>query len=214
MPKARIVRIYLVRHGESEGNVGEPIFCGRTNPPLTGRGLEQASALGDWLRTIETQVVCSSTRIRASKTAQLMAGLAGHIPQLSYWEEFNEISYGDWEGRTLAEAKKIAPHTFDQWEIDRTPPPKGETLVDVAKRARLGVDLLLDQTTQAVVVTHLGVIRALVGSIFLEDPYWHRSIQAPLASVTTLEFTINGPIVTPNLLGLGLTSHLPKSLRG
>ena len=59
--------IYLVRHGESEGNVG-PI--GQTaETPLTDNGRRQAALVGDRCAKIDIDTIICSTMVRARQTA-------------------------------------------------------------------------------------------------------------------------------------------------
>ena len=62
--------IYLVRHGESEGNVG-PIHQTHTEL-LTPNGRRQAALLGERFSKIEIDVVICSTAVRAKETADFI----------------------------------------------------------------------------------------------------------------------------------------------
>ena len=70
------MRLYLARHGESEGNVRR-LFYGITDLALTARGREQARELGSKLAGIPLARCLSSPLSRAAETARLaLAGCA------------------------------------------------------------------------------------------------------------------------------------------
>lgn len=62
---------YIVRHGESEGNV-QRIIQGHADSPLTENGERQASALANDLREVSFDLVFSSDLVRAKRTAEIV----------------------------------------------------------------------------------------------------------------------------------------------
>ena len=75
------LEIYLIRHGESRGNVGltkeDAPFDQREDPPLTVKGRLQADLLGQSLAGVDFDAVYSSVLRRAVMTAQ---GVLSHQP--------------------------------------------------------------------------------------------------------------------------------------
>lgn len=101
--------IYIVRHGESEGNVNK-IVSGHTDHNLTPLGVEQATNLGKRFGTITFDRVFSSDLIRAKRTAELITLNRNLAIETS--RALRERDYGDLEGKTSAEL-----HTqFDLWK--------------------------------------------------------------------------------------------------
>jgi probable phosphoglycerate mutase len=123
------VRLWLVRHGETEWS-RDGRHTGRTDLPLTSRGEDQARAAITLLERVdgplEHPYVLCSPRLRARQTARL-AGLAvdGIDEDLAEWD------YGDYEGRTTAEIRVYAPG----WTLWRDGVPGGETIAQVSDRA-------------------------------------------------------------------------------
>ena len=72
------MRLVLVRHGESEGNVGNP-YEG-AEPHLTERGRRQARYAGERARTRTYQALYSSPMSRALETAYALAEATGLSP--------------------------------------------------------------------------------------------------------------------------------------
>lgn len=88
------MRVFIVRHGESEANL-KNIFG--TDSPLTENGKEQASMLASRLRLENIDAIISSPMTRALATAKIIAKFHPRTPFLI--EEFiKEIYFGDWEG--------------------------------------------------------------------------------------------------------------------
>src|SRR2546426_3750214 len=69
------MRLLLVRHAESQGNL-ERRLQGRREFPLTERGLAQAHALAERLFPLPLSAVYSSPVGRAMKTAEVVAAKA------------------------------------------------------------------------------------------------------------------------------------------
>ena len=72
----KLTRIYIVRHGESEGNVkerlGESFEPTEHGPSLTEKGKLQAAALAKKLRIVHFDVAFSSDFLRAKETAEIL----------------------------------------------------------------------------------------------------------------------------------------------
>lgn len=82
------MRLWLVRHGETEANVAG-LYSGHAPTPLTGRGVAQAQTLNTLLRQVPfKQVLCSELE-RAQHTARLV--LQGRELPLQVKPELNEM---------------------------------------------------------------------------------------------------------------------------
>jgi len=120
------LRLYLVRHGETEWSLSGQ-HTGRTDLPLTPRGEDQARALEPMLRAIAFEHVLTSPVRRAQRTCTL-AGLGGAAeiePDLAEWD------YGDYEGRTSNDIRQNRPG----WIVFRDGCPGGESVAAVTRRA-------------------------------------------------------------------------------
>lgn len=63
------LQLYLIRHGESMGNIETDEAFDKTNPPLTSHGRKQAKALGERFIPLENYTLYSSPLQRAVDTA-------------------------------------------------------------------------------------------------------------------------------------------------
>ena len=126
MDKPMPLRLYLIRHGETEWSLSGQ-YTGRADIPLSARGEQEARKVGQRLREVPITSVLTSPLQRARQTC-VLAGLepASEIePDLAEWDN------GDDEGRFSAEIIKARPH----WNIFRDGSPNGETPDQISNRA-------------------------------------------------------------------------------
>jgi broad specificity phosphatase PhoE len=118
--------VYLARHGETAWSLSGQ-HTGRTDLPLTGRGEDQARALGERLHGLVFAKVLASPSQRAVRTCALagFGAIADIDPDLAEWD------YGAYEGRRTAEILTERP----DWQLFRDGAPEGEMPEQVAARA-------------------------------------------------------------------------------
>ena len=118
--------VYLARHGETAWSLSGQ-HTGRTDLPLTGRGEDQARALGKRLHGLVFAKILTSPSQRAVRTCALAGfGATAEIdPDLAEWD------YGTYEGRRTAEILAERP----DWRLFRDGAPGGETPELIAARA-------------------------------------------------------------------------------
>lgn len=125
-PEATSVRLWLVRHGETEW-ARDGRHTGRTDIPLTDKGREQATALRERLQGERFAAIRCSPLSRARETLEL--AYPGGEPVLD--DDLMERDYGDAEGRTTAELREEQPG----WTSWTTGTPNAETIDEVGVRA-------------------------------------------------------------------------------
>ena len=98
------MKLYLVRHGETEWNK-KRIFQGKGDSPLTDIGIEQASLLGEYIKGLNIHIdeVISSPLGRAYDTAKLI------FPEREIKQDWNvaEMGFGSWEGKNILDIQKF-----------------------------------------------------------------------------------------------------------
>jgi alpha-ribazole phosphatase len=162
--------IDLIRHGEP---VGGRRYRGQIDDPLSERGWAQMwSAVkvpAPWERII------SSPLTRCSAFAQALAEKLG-IP-FREDERLKEVGFGEWEGRSGSELKREDPQILARFYRDpvRHRPEGAEPLDAFQSRVwEVFEEIRADQQGRHVlVVTHAGVIRAVITHV----------IQAPLSGM-------------------------------
>lgn len=75
------MKLYLVRHGETTGNVSGMYQNEET--PLTDRGIEQARQVAKRLTNKSIDLIYSSTHLRAHETAKIISESTGAVIELS-----------------------------------------------------------------------------------------------------------------------------------
>jgi len=159
-----MVKIILVRHGETEWNKIRRIQGGESDTPLNETGRHQAVALAARLKDEKIDAVFSSPLQRALRTAQTIADC--HHLEVSALPSLKEIQVGELEGRLASDLLL----RFDEFlcgdGAGKKPvrPPGGETAEDVQKRAW---DTIIDITARQpegtlVVVSHYFVIMTVI----------------------------------------------------
>jgi broad specificity phosphatase PhoE len=125
--------LILVRHGQTEWSK-EGKHTGRTDVPLTARGVADAAALAPVLARRRLAAVFTSPAQRAVRTAEL-AGLAAPVvkqdPDLWEWD------YGGYEGMTSAQIQARRPgwYLWRDGVIPGDAAHPGETVEEVGARA-------------------------------------------------------------------------------
>ncbi len=156
-------RLWIVRHGESAGNVARDEAHARgadrieltmrdVDIALSARGEEQARALGDWFAAGDAQdrpdVLLASPYARARATAQLFRDQGGADDDdepICIDERLREKEFGILDGLTAGGVASVYP---DQAEFRRLlgkfyhRPPGGESWCDVIFRLRSLLDTI------------------------------------------------------------------------
>jgi probable phosphoglycerate mutase len=146
-------RIYLIRHGETEwSRTGQ--HTGRQDLPLTLPGEQEAYAARGLVRDVEFQAVYCSPLARARRTCEIL----GYLHRAVILDDLMEWDYGAWSGKTREEVCEVLPG----WSIWEGPVPEGETLEEVAERARRAILRLEgEKPGTALVVAHGHLLRVL-----------------------------------------------------
>lgn len=158
--------VYLARHGATDLNLRVPIRLqgNLIDSPLAAIGIEQATALGEALRSVPINAVYSSVMLRARQTSEIVA--APHKLQPQAIEGLQEISVGKWEGLSWNEIQTQFPEQFQAFFDNPAEVPYfgGECYLDVLARARPAFHELVAQHAgqTIVIVTHNVVNRVLV----------------------------------------------------
>lgn len=160
------MKLYLIRHAESEGNVRKVLDTVLPGPPLTERGRQQAQALADRLRDEPVLAVYASYATRARQTARPLAdALAVEVQAI---EGVHEVGVGALEGLgdddSIRTYMKVA-RAWTQGDLDLAMPGGGESGEQVRSRYTAVVAELRAKHERAdpdgvvVLVSHGGVIR-------------------------------------------------------
>jgi broad specificity phosphatase PhoE len=159
----------LVRHGQTPWNAAGR-WQGHADPPLSALGREQARALAEVLvcqpETRWTGVVASDLQ-RARETAEILAGSLSLSVEVD--SRLRELDVGAWTGLTRGEIESRDPERLAAFESGEPSvrPGGGESRLEIRRRARRWVRERSERSPgeRLIVVTHLGVIRALLPGV-------------------------------------------------
>ena len=174
------MRLWLVRHGETEANVAG-LYSGHAPTPLTERGIAQAQTLGTLLRNVPVDNVLCSELERARHTTQLILG-DREVP-VRNMPELNEMFFGDWEMRHHRDLAREDAENYAVWCNDwqNATPTNGEGFQAFSQRVERFIAQLADYkaSQNLLVVSHQGVLSVLIARL-LSMPaaaMWHFRIE-------------------------------------
>jgi broad specificity phosphatase PhoE len=116
MGHSRLLRLLLIRHGQTRWN-REQIFRGGTDVPLDRTGIAQARSLAARFGPARIAAVYSGPLQRAHRTAELVA--APHGLRVRTLPGLDDMRFGAWEGRSLAEVQRAHPAQYASWKPGR-----------------------------------------------------------------------------------------------
>ncbi|WP_336218953.1 adenosylcobalamin/alpha-ribazole phosphatase [Citrobacter amalonaticus] len=180
------MRLWLVRHGETEANVAG-LYSGHAPTPLTERGIAQARTLNTLLNRVPFEHVLCSELERAQHTAQLV--LEGRDLPLQVKPELNEMFFGDWEMRHHRDLSREDAENYAAWCNDwqNATPTNGEGFQAFAQRVEHAIHLLADyqHASHVLVVSHQGVLSLLIARLLAMPAaaMWHFRVEQGCWSV-------------------------------
>lgn len=155
--------IYLIRHTQTAN--AEGLCYGQSDIGLPISFPEEVEAIHDKLPELnEDYRVYSSPLTRCLQLAQTFSDSVNTDPRLQ------ELYFGDWEGVRFDDIDSVA---LQQWtdNFATVTPPNGESFADLYQRTgEFWKELLANPADQVVIVTHAGVIRALLARVLSLQP--------------------------------------------
>ncbi|KIM00192.1 Phosphoglycerate mutase [Paramagnetospirillum magnetotacticum MS-1] len=157
--------VFLVRHGQSEGN-RDVVFSGLSDHPLTPLGRAQAAEAGRSLLGLRFAHVLTSCLSRAVETCDLLLAASGsEVGNRRRLERLNERNFGVFEGNADDSATLAADPIRRSVAYDVAYRPEGgESMLDCLERSVIcfEADILpLAVDGHVLVVTHGNVVRSL-----------------------------------------------------
>ena len=141
------MKIYLVRHGETDYNkIGR--IQGRLPVPLNDNGHKQAQSIAKELKNLSATHLYSSPLTRAKQTAEYISKEI-KLP-IKFDELLVERHYGDWQNTMWEDVFKENPNVKKKWRRlgVKFAPPGGETVKEMIQRARRFVHKIKEEHTK------------------------------------------------------------------
>lgn len=202
--------IWLIRHGEAEGNLYRRIH-GWYDGSLTEMGFAQLPWLAERFRDTRLDAVYASDLRRAMDTARALSEPRG-LP-LRVRQDLREVNMGDWEDRCWGWVERFQPEAYQRlnqdpwtWSVPGAEP--GEETVRRLEGALLAI--AAEQPGREVaVVSHGSAIRLLLAR--LQGIPSREIARVPYCDNTAVaRLTAEGGRLS--LVSCNDNSHLPKTL--
>ena len=165
-PKIKIekgVRLYIVRHGETEWNVLHK-FQGQLNSSLTKNGIKVLENTGEKLKNIKFKEIYTSYLDRTIESAKIILqkniNYKKNKIEIKKMPELNEVYFGLWQGMSHKDVFKKFPEEANNYFYDvkryKAENIKGENLKEALNRFLSGINKILENknTGNILVVTH------------------------------------------------------------
>ncbi len=179
-----MTRIILVRHGQTEYNLGNRVR-GQVNVPLDDVGKAQAAAAAQAIaRTYHPVAIYCSPLQRTIQTAEAIAAYAG-VPVQPH-QGLLDVHFGAWQGLDLSEVQQRWPEVMRQWieAPDKVQFPDGENFQIVRDRGMAAIREFIARYPDGdvVAVSHNVVNRVLLCAMLgLDNSHYWNIEQGPTA---------------------------------
>lgn len=158
---------FIIRHGETEYNKLRLLQGRGIDASLNKKGRLQALAVSKVLESYPITRIVTSSLIRTKQTA---APFAQHThTEIESWSEFDEMSFGDFEGKPFFDVIKHLQELQEVWSNGQTDVevPGGESPNEVFKRSSSKLFDIAKNSTESHIALfiHGRLIRILLSGI-------------------------------------------------
>ena len=159
------MRLYFVRHGESEANLTRTFANWTAGHPLTETGVAQAKALAERLDGEGVTHLFSSPVLRARQTSEILAQRLGCSVAVTH--SLREFDVGRFEGTSDPEGWREYGEVVRAWAGGETQRriDNGESFDDIRIRFAPFISELVSRSQpedRVVLVSHGGIYRAML----------------------------------------------------
>ena len=170
----KVLKLYIVRHGETEWNVIKR-FQGQLNTPLTEKGIKKLKETGKKLENVLFDEVYTSELGRTVASAEIILnenrGYRNKKRELKKLAELNEVYFGVWQGLTYEEVLLKYPEEGNNYFYDvknyKAENVEAENLKDALERFLKGINKILNihKSGNILVVTHGTVFEMFINYV-------------------------------------------------
>ena len=177
--------LWIVRHGETAWS-RDGRHTSTTDLPLTSAGERVATELRERLAPVAFDLVLTSPRQRARRTAELAGFPDAHVE-----DDLAEWAYGDYEGVTTATIRETVPG----WTVWTHPCPGGETADQVGARTDRVIAKVRARGGRALVFGHGHASRVLAARWLGRPANDGRFFRLDTATVSVLGYEHDLPVM-------------------
>lgn len=184
------MKIFLIRHGETEKNVGNKLHEKGDIETLNEKGRKQMEITGKVLKSNNIGAIFYSNEVRAEASASILSGILG-CPSREV-NGLEERNWGEYANKPWSEVKAV----LDPMSLDERytyEPPKGESWKTFETRliSALYEAVNTSKGSNIVIVTHGGAIRALMPHLLGVPKEESFKYDPANASITEFEYDGN-----------------------
>jgi len=179
-------QLWLIRHGQTAWSKSGQ-HTGRTDIPLLPESEPVLKALVPHIQQHRFELVLSSPLRRAIQTATLVG-----FKSFERDDNLMEWNYGLYDGKTKDDIQMIVPG----WSIWTHGVPQGETLEEVAARARHVIERAQTVSGDVALIAHGHLLRILASCWLGVDPSHAEHLALSPGSVSILGYENDYPVLT------------------
>ncbi|HKY52777.1 MAG TPA: histidine phosphatase family protein [Anaerolineales bacterium] len=170
------MKLYFVRHGESEANTLRVISNRESRFGLTALGKQQAMILADRLKEFPITAIFSSPILRARETAEILS----EFLQLPYQitEALREYDCGILEDKSDEESWKLHSEIAADWTLNHNylrKPEGGENFLEIKNRFKPFVESFTNNGLHAedhlLFVSHGGLLQLMLPELLMDTDH-------------------------------------------
>lgn len=179
--------ILLIRHATAEYKPGR-LYGWTPGVHLSAHGRDEAKRLAERLETVKLGAIYSSPLERCLQTAEVVA--EGRRLQIRVNENFGEVQYGSWQGRTFRSLVKTPLWRTVQLLPSQARFPGGESIRELQQRGVEGIEEIRAAHKRGVVAvfSHADMIKAILANYLGMHLDLFQRLYVETASVSALAF--------------------------
>ena len=187
------MKVIIVRHAQTDDNIGDKLAARTSDVLLNKEGIRQAEKLGAYLKHEKISHVYVSPQRRAVHTAEYILAHHGNV-RVHHIEDLKEQNMGELDGLPKAVIKELRKKATDPWHLFKA--KEGESYVELQARAKNFFHGLVKKhpNNTVLVVSHGGTLGVLLLDILekelTEENY--RDNQPKNTEFTILEISPEG----------------------
>ena len=161
------MKLILIRHGMTPANENR-LYCGSSDIGLSENGIAQLKRMKEESAYPEPDgmLIVTSGMLRCEETLRILYGDIDHETDA----DLREMDFGDFELRSYEELK--SDPDYMKWlegDNESNIAPNGESGRSMSERAARALSRLIADDRDALVITHGGVIAAIMALLFPEE---------------------------------------------
>ena len=175
------MKIYIIRHGETDANKNG-VLQGTSNWPLNEYGIQLAEITGSNMKGIKFDACFSSPLDRARQTAEIVLKNSGNNVDIQFDDRIKELNMGIYEGKKIRPGElevpivKILLFKFNAFLCGRF--KGGENVKEVCNRTQEFLKELSTKNYENVLVsTHGCAVRAMLNMFYKNKwDFWQGNV--------------------------------------